>query len=101
MPFPTQGAMPPNLVVIQNSWCHEEYRDTRRCLHHKVVYNVILALDPFAPIDEVRQGLPKSLHKAATNAFPNTRAMPPNLVSYKIVGMMRNIMIQGDACITN
>ena len=40
MPFPTQGAMPPNLVIIQNSWYPEEYRDTKRGLHHKVIWGI-------------------------------------------------------------
>ena len=39
----------------------------------------MLDLDPFAPLDEVTQGLSKSLHKAATNAFPHTTANPPKL----------------------
>ena len=43
------------------------------------VYNGMLDLDPFAPLDEVTQGLSKSLHKAATNAFPHTTANPPKL----------------------
>ena len=43
------------------------------------VYDGMLDLDPFAPLDEVTQGLPKSLHKAAKNAFPNTMANAPKL----------------------
>ena len=43
------------------------------------VYNEMLDLDPFAPLDEVTQGLSKWLHKAATNAFPHTMANAPKL----------------------
>ena len=50
------------------------------------------------PLDEVTQKLSKSFHKAAINAFPHKR-MSPNLVkSYKIVGIMRNVVIHGDVC---
>ena len=45
------------------------------------VYNGMLDLDPFTPLDEVTEGLSKSLHKAATNAFPHTMANPPKLDS--------------------
>ena len=38
------------------------------------VYNGMLALDCFAPLEELTQGLSKSLHKATTNAFPRTMA---------------------------
>ena len=56
------------------------------------VYNGML------PLDEVTQKLSKSFHKAAINAFPHKR-MSPNLVkSYKIVGIMRNVVIHGDVC---
>ena len=48
-------------------------------LYSCVVYNSMLDLDPFTPIDEVRQGLPKSLHKTAANAFPNTRGYASKL----------------------
>ena len=33
------------------------------------MYNGMLDLDPFASLEEVSQGLSKSLHYAATNAF--------------------------------
>ena len=45
------------------------------------VYNGMLDLDPFAPLAELTQELSKSLHKATTNAFPNTTTNPPNLVA--------------------
>ena len=60
-----------------------------------VEYNGVLDLDPFAPLDEVTQGYSKSLHKTDTNAFPHTAGNAPHFVkSYKIVGMMRNVVIQ-------
>ena len=63
------------------------------------VYNAMLDLDPFSPLDDVTQGLSKSLHKAATNVFSHTTANAPYMgESYKIVGMMRNVLIQGNAC---
>ena len=43
------------------------------------VYNGMLDLDPFAPLEELTQGLSKSLHKAATNAFTHTMDNPPKL----------------------
>ena len=43
------------------------------------IYNGMLDLDPFAPLEELTQGLSKSLHKAATKAFPHTTANPPKL----------------------
>ena len=39
----------------------------------------MLDLDPFTPLDEVTQGLPKSLHKAATNAYPHITTNAPKL----------------------
>ena len=57
-------------------------------------------LDPFASLEDVTQALTKSLHFVATNSF--THAMVGNasffVDSPKIVGMMRNVMIQGDIC---
>ena len=64
------------------------------------IYNGILDLDPFAPLGEVTQGLSKLMHKAATNAFTNTMGNGPLVDLYKIVGMMRSVVIQGDACNT-
>ena len=43
------------------------------------VYNDMLDLDPFAPLEELTQGLSNSLHKAAANAFPHTTADPSKL----------------------
>ena len=43
------------------------------------VYNGMLDLDPFAPLEELTQGLSNSLHKAAANAFPHTTADPSKL----------------------
>ena len=41
------------------------------------VYNGILGLDPFTPLDEVMQELSNSLHEAATNAIPHTPSNEP------------------------
>ena len=47
----------------------------------------MLDLDPVAPLDET-----------ATNAFSHTVGNAPNFIkSYKIVGTMSNVVIQGDA----
>ena len=43
------------------------------------VYNGMLDLDPFVPLEELTQGLSKSLHKATTNAFPHTMGNAPKL----------------------
>ena len=43
------------------------------------VYNRMLHLDPFAPLDEATQGLSKTLHKEATNAFLHTTGNAPIL----------------------
>ena len=43
------------------------------------VYNGMLDLDLFAPLEELTQGLSNSLHKVATNAFPHTTTNPPKL----------------------
>ena len=45
------------------------------------VYNGMLDLDRFTPLDEVAQGLSKSLHKVATNAFPHTTANAPKCLA--------------------
>ena len=64
-----------------------------------VEYNGMLDLDSFTPLVEVSQGYLKSLHKTATHAFLHTAGNAYHFVkSYKIVGMMRNVVIQGDAC---
>ena len=63
------------------------------------VYNASLGLDPFTPLEEVTQDCQSHCIKQPQMPFPTKWAMPPNLVqSYKIIGMMRNVMIQGDAC---
>ena len=51
-----------------------KYRFTRETIdvYSSGVYNGMLDLDPFAPLDEVTQGLSKLLYKAATNVFPHT-----------------------------
>ena len=53
----------------------------------------MLDFDPFASLDEVTQGLSKSLHKLATSAFSHTMNAPKLVEFYKVVGMMRNIVI--------
>ena len=57
----------------------DKYRFTRETIdvYSCGVYDGMLDLDPFAPLDELTQGLSSSLHKAATNAFPHTTANPP------------------------
>ena len=64
-------------------------------MYNYEVYNGKLDMDPFAPLEEVTQGMLKSLHKPATNAFTHTtsNASKPGRVS-----MMRNCVIQGEAC---
>ena len=56
-----------------------KYRFTRETIDVYIcgVYYGMLDLDHFALLDEVTQGLSKSLHKAATNTFPHTAAYPP------------------------
>ena len=52
-------------------------------------------------LEVVTQGLSKSLHYAATNGFPDTtvgNVCPCVVEPHKVVGMMRNVVIQGDAC---
>ena len=41
------------------------------------VYNGMLYLDPFAPLEEVTQGFSKQLHKAARNTFCHTIGNAP------------------------
>ena len=92
-----------DVYAKKESWL-AKYEITRETIdvYSCGVYNGMLDLDPSTPLDGVTQGLSKSLHKAATNAFLTQWPMPPNLVeSYKIVGMMRNVVIKGDATQTN
>ena len=67
------------------------------------VHNDMVDLDPFASLEDVTQGLSTSLHFVATNSFAHTIVGNiPNVVdSHKLVGMMRNVMIQGDICNEN
>ena len=57
-------------------------------------------LDPFAYLEEVTQALTTSLYFVATNSITHTMVGNAPIVvdSPKIVGMMRNVMIQGDIC---
>ena len=68
-------------VYAKNESRLAKYQFTQEAMdvHTCGIYNAMLYLDPFAPLKEVIQGLSKSLHKAATNAFPTQYAMHPNL----------------------
>ena len=48
-------------------------------VHSCGVYNSMLDFYPFALLHEVTLGLSKSLHKAITNALPQTMASAPTL----------------------
>ena len=59
----------------------------------------MINLDSFASLEEVTQGLSKSLHYAATNGFPDTtvgNVCPCVVEPHKVVGIMRNFTVQGE-----
>ena len=57
--------------------------------------NGMLYMNPFCN----PRGTHTRIVKVSTNVFPLKRAMPRNLIeAYKIAGMVKNVVIQGDAC---
>ena len=78
-----------------------KYRFTRQIVdvYSFGVYNGILGLDPFTPLEEVTQDYQSHCINQPQRLFSTQLALHLHLkVSYKIVGMMRNVMIQGNDC---
>ena len=63
------------------------------------VYNAILELDLVTSLDKVTKDCQRHCIKQPQTPFHTEWPMNPNLfVPYMIIGMMRNVVIHGDAC---